>query len=172
VVTPDVECAGERTDAVGKVKQTRATRRSVVLDRDEEMTVFQIDACGHERGSSPGSVLDRLGDGHVGRRLNRERLALWRHVAELHRQRRLVREGREHHRQARFGEDRRVDAVGELAQLVQRGGGLVAGCVEQGDQVFVAVTCGARARETTVSTSRVARRRSTATAPCATPTSG
>ena len=49
---------------------------SLVVRRDREASVRAVDADGEERRASPRRVLDRLGHGHVGRRLDRGRLAL------------------------------------------------------------------------------------------------
>ncbi len=97
----------------------------------DEAIVLADGARGGEARSAPARVLDRLGDGRVGGRLDGRRQARRFDVAELDRQRRLVGQRGEGGREARLAEDRREDAVGQLAQLLQRGRGLLPGRVQQ-----------------------------------------
>ena len=115
-----------------------------------EASVRAPDADGEERCAAARRVLDRLGDGHVGRRLDRGKLTLRCQLAELHRQRRLVGERLERGRESRLAEDRRIDAVGELAQLVEGGRGLVAGRVQHPGELLVTVGGRAGTREAQV----------------------
>ena len=94
---------------------------AIVGDADEDAPVVAQHAHGDVGGVCVlGDVGDRLGDEVVGRGLDGLGQAFVGHVVDLDRQRRAVRERREGGGQAAVGEDRGMDAAGQLAQLLER----------------------------------------------------
>ncbi len=120
----DAEPAVERGEAVGEAAQARAACRvgdadAVVGDLDRDRPVRRREPHHDRRGAGVlDDVRDRLGDDVVGRGLDRLRQPLV-DGRELDRQRRPRREPLERSAQAAVAEHRRVDAAGELAQLLR-----------------------------------------------------
>ena len=106
--------------------------RAVVAHLDERPPVLA-----HDRDVDPrcarvlGDVRERLGHDVVRGRLDLGRHALLRQRVDRDRYRRAAGDGLERRREPAVGEDGRVDAAGQLAQLLQRRRELLAGRLQK-----------------------------------------
>ena len=93
-----------------------------------------------------GDVRERLGHRVVDARLERLRQAVGWHLGDANRNARALAERAQRRPEAALGEHGRVDALGELAQLVQGGVELALGALEQRDRLLLAAARASRAR--------------------------